>query len=100
MTGLIWPHQPKPRHVGTMVDVQVQSWTLKQDESKDTSRADVQIESSGPLDIPDALVKRKVSEILGFGYWECAIVAELARLMNIEEKTAAAILDKHKRGEH
>jgi hypothetical protein len=86
MTGMRWPHQPKPRHVGGIVDDQVKIWSLKLDERKEIVSEDkLGAAQSRPEGIPKDTNEQKIADRLGFSYWGDAISTELFQLMRTDE---------------
>jgi hypothetical protein len=91
MSGMRWPHQVKPRHVGSIVNDQVKMWELQQGGRYAEPAADLQ---GSHVRQPGSRVElARKQDRLGFSYWGDVISTELGRLMHPDDRSSAYLND-------
>ncbi len=81
MSGVKWPHQMSPRHLGSIVDSQVQLWEMRQEHAvTSTAETGGKRENVVPAGAHAADDHKSMLRHPWLHYWGDAIVAELTRI--------------------
>lgn len=84
MPGLMWPHLRHPREVAAMVEEQASRWTMKDGRWEPVLGRWPVVTLSCEADDQGQALGRSLAALLGFSYWDRALVIELVRLLNPE----------------